>query len=729
VHHWLPRTYWLPRPYWLLRSIRVSATSAIPVLLCYGVLHAHQGLTQTLGGSQPEGAASVVITDARIYRGASLPAAQAMAVGADRIVFIGSNQEAAHWIRPSTRVLHMGGARVLPGLVDAHIHPLDIVDLDFCDLDSKPVTLRELSGLVRQCIVRYKTPPGGRLIVHQWNYTGGNQPDADYPTLRAALDKASSGQQVQLLGNDGHHGAFNSLELASAKNAAGRTVGLSKASLETDFAEYKKFVGVDERGEPNGAANENARYLMNPNSMLNTDLDDVMKAPQRIPERLNSVGITAILDAMTAPDTTALFDALAQRGQLTFRASLAQFYDPAQFHTADGQVDYDAMVSKAIAIRAKFASHPLIRADFIKLFADGVIEGNPYAVPPTLPNGAALKDFLQPIFVMDAKGLPTVVGYVDGASSLCTEVRANPASYADAGIAARFLEQHGYHPAQCTASNGELQHERAVILEFVRRFHQAGFNMHIHVIGDRALRTALDAIEAARQADGNSATHDSLAHIQLSAPEDVARIGRDHLYVAWTFAWMAVDPGYDMTVIPFLEKVHGNGYRELHAPDSFYEANAYPVRAVQSAGGITAAGSDAPVETRDPRPFVNMAHAITRRHPGGKALNSGQDLTVDEAIAAYTINGARMLGIDQDAGSLDVGKSADFIVLDRDIVRMAADGRADEIAKTRVMQTWFRGRQVYARPGTTTERVIPRGASPSTPARTPRRPPTTPSPP
>lgn len=665
--------------------------------LC-GVLPAPPAVSRTLEESPSTAAAGLVITDAQIYRGAKLPAAQAMAVRADRIVFIGTNQEAARWIQPSTRVLHLAGARVLPGLVDSHIHPLDILDLDFCDLESKPVTLRELSAIVRQCIVRYKTPPGGRLIVHQWNYTTGNQPDAEYPTLRAALDKASSGQQVQLLGNDGHHGAFNSVSLASAKNAAGRTIGLSKASLETDFAAYKKLVGVDARGEPNGAANEDARYLINPNSMLNTDLADVMKAPQRVPERLNSVGITAILDAMTAPDTAAVFDTLAQRGQLTLRASLAQFYDPAQFHTADGIVDYDAMVSQAVALRAKYASHPLIRADFIKLFADGVIEGNPYAVPPTLPNGASLKDYLQPIFVTDDKGLASVTGYVDTSSALCVRARADASKYADPAMAAKFLEQHGYHPAQCAVSNGQLQHKREVILEFVRRFHLAGFNMHIHVIGDRALRTALDAIEAARKADGNSATHDSLAHIELSTPEDVARVGRDHLYVAWTFAWMNVDAGYEMTVIPFLEKIHGNGYQELHAPGSFYEVNAYPVRAVQDAGGITAAGSDAPVETRDPRPFVNIAHAITRRNPGGQALNPSQDLNVDEAIAAYTINGARMLGIDKDAGSLEVGKSADFIVLDRDIVRLAADGRADDIAQTRVMQTWFRGKQVYARP-------------------------------
>lgn len=664
----------------------------------YCMLLTSEAITRNATDSPSVQPADVVITGAQIYQGAGTAAAQAMAVRADRIVFLGGAQDAARWIGPSTKVLRLAGAQVLPGLVDAHIHPLDITDLDVCDLASKSVTLRELSAFVRQCIARYKVPPGGRLVVHQWDHITGNQSEADFPTLRAALDKASAGQQVQLLGNDGHHGGFNSAALASAKNAAGRAVGLSKATLETDFAAYKKFVGVDERGEPNGSVNEDARYLINPNSMLNTDLAEVMKAPQHIPERLNSAGITAILDAMTAPETTAVFDALEQRQQLTVRASLAQFYDPAQFHTSDGQVDYDAMVAKAVAIRARYASNPLIRADFIKLFADGVIEGNPSAVPPTLPNGASLKDYLQPIFALDFKGMPTVTGYVDTGSPLCVDVRAHDKTYADAATAADFLKKHGYHPAQCIVSSGQLQHERAVIMEFVRRFHLAGFNMHIHVIGDRALRTALDAIEAARQADGNSSTHDSLAHIQLSAPEDVARVGRDHLYVAWTFAWMSAAADYDMSVIPFVQTVHGNSYAELHAPGSFYETNAYPVRAVQSAGGITAAGSDAPVETRDPRPFVNMAYAVTRRNPGGKALNAGQDLNVDEAIAAYTINGARMLGIDKEAGSLEVGKSADFIVLDRNIVRLAANGRAEDIAKTQVVQTWFRGQQVYSRP-------------------------------
>jgi len=645
---------------------------------------------------QSSAPADFVITDAKIYTaGPGRPMAEALAVTAGRIVFVGSDADAHRWVGPNTKVEPQGGRLILPGLFDSHIHPSGIVDLDVCDLKSAAKSLQEITAFVQGCIKRYGIPAGEWVSVRQWNFSNGNEPDAAHPSFRAALDLASTTSPIQLLGNDGHHGAFNSAALARATSADGKTVGYSKATLAADLKEYRKLVGVDAGGEPNGTVNEHARGRMGTPSMLMVDFPELMKDPARVTARLNSVGITGIMDAVVPPETLRLYDTLEKTGKLTVRATLAQFYDPDVITTPAGQPDWDKMLSTATAIRAKYASDPLIRADIVKLFADGVLEGNPYAVPPTLPEVAAIKPYLQPIFAKGEHGHLSVVGYVDTASSLCAGVRAHPEAYDSAPAAAEFIKEHGYHPGQCQISSGQMQHERAIILEFVKRFHLAGFGVHIHAIGDEPIRTAVDAIEAARAADGISSTHDALAHVQLVNPDDRLRIGRDHLYLAFTYSWAFTDPEYDLSVVPFFDKVRGGDAAALHPADGYYERNAYPVRALKDAGAILVAGSDAPVDTRDPRPFVNMAMAVTRRLPGRPALNASQSVPIRDVIDAYTINGAQYLKRDQEAGSIEVGKSADFIVLDRDILNLADTGAADQISKTRVLKTYFMGIAVY----------------------------------
>jgi predicted amidohydrolase YtcJ len=649
-------------------------------------------LFATTAAAQPD--ADVVIRDAKVYTvDKEHSTAQALAIRDGKIVFVGTSADAKKWIGPGTRVEQLGGKLVLPGLFDSHIHPVAIVKEDVCNLSSAEKSLKDIEAFVAACYQRYKLPPGAWLNVHQWNYTNGNQPDAQRLTLRATLDRVSTAIPIQLMGNDGHHGAYNSTALALARNSQGQTVGLSKATLAKDFASLHNFIGVDDEGNPNGAVNEDARSIMDAPDLLFAEFPQVMRDRAQVSHDLNAAGITGFLDALVTPETLKLYEALEREGHLTARATLAQFYDPDHVRTPDGRVDYDRMIAEAKRIRDAHASDPLIRADVVKLFADGVLEGNPYAVPPTLPNTLALRPYNQPIYGKDADGNLTVTGYVDTGSALCQEVRANPAKYG----AHEFVTAHGYHPGQCTLSSGQLAHDPEVVMEFVKRFHLAGFTLHIHVIGDGSLKTTLDALEAARAADGISSQPDGLAHVQLAQRSDVERIGKDHLYVAFTYSWANADPQYDLTVVPFYDKVLGNSYSALHSPDNYYEQNVYPFRSVKNAGGILVGGSDAPVNTEDPQPFVNIAVALMRRLPGRLPESPSEAINIREAIDSYTINGARFLKREAEAGSLEPGKSADFIVLDKDIVRLGEAGRAEEIASTHVLATWFQGKPVYLR--------------------------------
>ena len=642
--------------------------------------------------------ADLVIENAQIVtEDLGQPSAQALAVRGGVIVYVGDAPGAKAFVGPATTVEDAAGRVVLPGLVDAHIHPLATTDLPVCTFDSKPIALKDLPAFIRDCKTRFGIKPGEWIAVTQWNFSSGNTPSAGFPNLRTALDVASRDNPVALLGNDGHHGAYNSVALARAHTLGSPTspIGYSKATLANEFAAMTKVIGVDAHGEPDGTVNEDARDLLDSPDLITVNFAAVMAHPEKVPERLSKSGITAVQDALVVPATFPYYEKLRKSGLMTFRANLMQLYNPESFRTAAGAIDYPAVIALANSYRVKFAGDDLVRAEALKIFADGVLEANPYATPPSLPDAPKLTPYLQPTFGPGPDGKLMVTGYVDTASALCVDVRAHPAKYRDG---AAFAKAHGYLPAQCALSSGQLQHDRQVILDYAKAAHLAGFTLHIHAISDAAVRTAIDAIELARAADGNDHTPDTIAHLQVVTPEDVARIGRDHLFLAYTYSWANADPDYDLVTIPFFEHVKGTGYKAFHDPAFRYEHEFYPVRDTRNAGGILVAGSDAPVNTPDPQPFVNMAAAITRAIPGEPAASPWEAIPLHQALQAYTIDGARAMGRDREFGSLTTGKSADFIEIDQDIFALERDGKAADIGSTKVLKTWFRGKLVYTRP-------------------------------
>lgn len=625
--------------------------------------------------------------------------AQAVAVRDGLILAVGSDAGLQPLRGPDTEVIDLRGRMLLPGLQDAHVHTFGIVEPDVCTLRSQPMELVDMVPHLRECIERYALQPGEWLAVDMWNFAEGNQVSLDYPNLRTALDAVSTEHPIILWGNDGHHGAVNSRALATARDARGNTIGLSAETLATEFAEYRDIVGVDDDGEPDGGLHEHARGLLT-------------MPPRRDPAKLGALlpqingvlasnGITSVQDAALDP---AFLDALRDyeaSGGMRFRLQVANRLEPADFSDSlTGEVDVEAMVDELEAIRASFASDSLIRPQAVKIFADGVLEGNIYADPPSLPNAAVLEAFRQPRFRYDpVAGSVDVVGYVDTASPLCEETRANMASYRDRAARGAFRAEHGFHPGQCTISYGVMADTEDFMNAYVRRLHQAGFTIHIHAIGDRAVRAATDALAQVAPADGSNPLRHGMAHLQLVHPDDQKRIGQMGLYLAWTFAWALTSPEYDLTVMPFLDDVTDPG--GIYDPEHYAMKNSYPARSMMRFGAVTVGGSDAPVDDRSPRPFVNMAIAVTRQGPDGPVLNAAEALDIHQVIAAYTINAARHLNQEGTTGSIEPGKRADLAVLDRNIVEMYEAGNGLGIADTRVDLTLFDGEVIYRRePGT-----------------------------
>lgn len=204
-----------------------------------------------------------------------------------------------------------------------------------------------------------------------------------------------------------------------------------------------------------------------------------------------------------------------------------------------------------------------------------------------------------------------------------------------------------------------------------------GLGAKVHVTGDGSARLLLDVVERLR-GEGFADTAFQIAHGQFLAADDIERMARLGVVADISpFLWF---PG----VIPqALAAVLGDERAEHSQPN----------RAILDAGGIVAGGSDWPV-SESPNPFEGMQGLVTRADPLGRApgvLWPEQAITAAEALEVFTINAARAMGLGDETGSLEPGKSADFVVLDRDFVA----GAADDIIETRVLETWFSGRRVF----------------------------------
>ena len=614
----------------------------------------------------------------------------------DRLVYVGNAKDAEALIATETEIIDLNGKMIIPGLHDVHIHLAGIVESDNCDLAGQAFSLTDMVPRLKQCLRRLELPDGEWLTVEQWPYYSGNEPSEIFPTIRSALDSVSNKHPIILLADDGHHGAVNSVAMSLATDKNGLNIGLSKATLKNEFAHLKALIGIDNTGEPNGVINEDARKIVNlPNLWGYPEID--LNVYTKIAERLAAAGITSTMDAALRINEIASFAKWAAQSPLTYRLTAAFYADFEDYRPAiDQPINIAALMADLTATQQRHEGVLNLKIDTAKIFVDGVIEGDPYSFPPMLPNAASLNNYLQPIFAIDADSeVLKVAGYVDTNSDICVAVREKGAQSVSGAFEQSFLAEHGFLASQCFESNGILEKEYDFIMDYTLALYDAGINIHSHAIGDRAVRVALDTFEAARAASPASVAKFSIAHAQIIHPDDISRIADLDVAIAFTYSWIEPSTEYQMYVTPFIEPTFSED--DLYDPRGYVYKNTYPAASVLTAGGILVAGSDAPVEERDPRPMLNIEKAVSRQNEAtGRILNANERVSIRDTLDAYTIKGAQMLGQADITGSLEVGKKADFVILSQDLVALEAQGNTHKISDTKILSTWFDGREIYS---------------------------------
>jgi predicted amidohydrolase YtcJ len=520
-----------------------------------------------------------------------------LAVRSGIVVGRGSWRDVRHLVGRGTRVDDVGGAWLLPGFHDAHVHPVaGGLERLACDL-SGLATAQEYVDAVR---AHAATLPDGA-----WVTGGGWSMDAFPGGVPAAgpLDAVCPGRPVYLPNRD-HHSAWVS-------TAALRLAGVDSSTPDPPDGRIER--GAD--GHPTGALHEGAMSLVADHVPAPTE-DDLLAGLLEGQRHLHGLGIVGWQDALVG-DGLGMHDSLAtyvqaqQRGLLTAKTVLALWWDRTR-----GLDQLDDLRE-----RRRIAAAAGLRATSVKIMLDGVCETRTASV-------------LEP--------------YRD-----------------DAG---RETTQHGlsFVPADELAAA-------------VTALDVDGFQVHLHALGDRAVRDGLDAIERARAVNGGSGPRHHLAHLQIVSADDVDRFAALGAVANVQALWACRDEQMERLTLPYL------GERA--------RSRQYVFGSLLRAGARIACGSDWPVS--DASPLRGMEVAVTRREPGAPPsvppLQPEEALRALDVLRAYTQGSCWVNGLESSSGTLEVGRAADVVAVDLDLL---AEPPSSWV-RGQVVGTWVDGREVH----------------------------------
>jgi len=539
------------------------------------------------------GEPNLILRNGAIYTAdPSQPWAQALAIEDGMLAYVGNDSGAKALAGPTTRVIDLAGRMVLPGFHDVHLHAISSGhSLSGCNLlDIRP--LQALLDAIKKCADK---APGEWIEGSGFDlslFPNGNP-------NKSLLDKVVPFRPVFLTGSDGHNAWVNSraLELAGITRD---TPNPSKGVIERDPV----------TGEPSGTIRETAqapfRKLL-PQPTPEQDADALRAALHH----LNALGITSFIEASVGERDWQTFHTLDQAGELTARVVTSLTYGVFSRHEGP---EFDAVLER----RHQYAS-PLVNTDSVKIFVDGVLEGE-------------------------------TASLVDPYTGM------------------------GKH-------RGELNLSRAELDAAVTRFDAMGLQVHMHAIGDGAVRAGLDAFAAARQANGVTDNRHHIAHLQLIHPADLPRFAELNVSANFQALWAYPDTWIMEINLPVVGQERVN--------------RMYPIASVQRAGGRIVAGSDWDVSSANPLEAIETA---MRRsdilRTDGPVLNPDERVDLDTMLQAFTRNGAWLMHHEQQVGTLTAGKRADVVVLDRNLFKIPAD----QIGDAHVVMTVFDGKVIYEQP-------------------------------
>ncbi|HVQ11730.1 MAG TPA: amidohydrolase [Methyloceanibacter sp.] len=334
-------------------------------------------------------------------------------------------------------------------------------------------------------------------------------------------------------------------------------------------------------------------------------------------KKMSAYGITSLMDAFVARAEAAVWRRLYDTGKLPMRVRMA-------IYVASPSDDSDeAVAGLIVASKAGDVDSNVLRSGVVKVFADGVME-----------YPAQTAALLSPYLDADGK-----------------------------------LTKHA----------GELYFDPERFARLVQKLDAAGLTVHVHAIGDRAVRASLDAFASARAANGDRDNRHQIAHLQLVDPADLPRFKELGVIADFQLEWARREPATEGPLEPYLGPER---YRYL-----------YPAGSLHQAGATIIGGSDWDISSYNP--FRAFQTAVTRAGGAGQPpLNIDERIPLQTAIDAYTINAAYAMKQDTTTGSLEVGKRADLAVLDRDILTIDPE----TIQETQVLATYLDGRLVHSAP-------------------------------